>query len=84
MENRCRGGLFRHDLSPKKSAQTLKKLFSEEWHTEGTFQTDQGGEAAFRGFFGDYAIQVNADGHTVSDTVALTRDGLSEYTLRLI
>ncbi len=83
VENRCRGGLFHHDLTPKKSARTLKKLFSEEWHTEGAFQTDEGGEVNFRGFFGDYAVQVTAGGHTVSDSLTLTRDGQNECTLRL-
>ena len=83
VENRCRGGLFRHDLTPKKSADTLKKLFSEEWHTEGTSQTDEGGEVLFRGFFGDYAVQAAAGGHTVSEHLTLMRNGQREYTLRL-
>lgn len=84
VENRCRGGLFRHDLTPKKSADTLRKLFSEEWRTEGTFQTDEGGEVTFRGFFGDYAAQVVSGGHTVSERLTLTRDGQREYTIRMV
>ena len=84
VENRCRGGLFHHDLTPKKSVQMLKRLFSEEWHTEGIFQTDEGGEVTLRGFFGDYAVEAVAGGHTVSDTLTLTKDGPDVYTLRLI
>ena len=81
VENRCRGGLFRHDLTPKRSAQTLKRLFSEEWHTEGSFKTDESGTVTFRGFFGDYTVQAAAHGHTVSERLTLTRDGLREQTL---
>jgi len=58
-ENNCRGGLFHHDLTPKKSAQMLKKLITEEWHTEGTLTTDQDGYIEFRGFFGDYEFDVD-------------------------
>ena len=81
VENRCRGGLFRHDLTPKRSALTLKRLFSEEWHTEGSFKTDESGTVTFRGFFGDYTVQAAAHGHTVSESLTLTRDGLREQTL---
>jgi hypothetical protein len=40
-ENRCRGGLFHRDLTPKKSAQMLKHLFDEEWRTRLTVKTDE-------------------------------------------
>ena len=56
-ENKCRGGLFHRDLTPKMSALVLKKLFSEEWHTECELVTDKNGEVSFRGFFGDYTAE---------------------------
>lgn len=55
-ENRCRGGLFHRDLTPKKSAQMLKHLFDEEWRTRLTVKTDENGYLSFRGFYGDYAL----------------------------
>lgn len=58
-ENNCRGGLFHHDLTPKKSAHMLRKLITEEWHTEGTLTTDEDGYIEFRGFFGDYEFDVD-------------------------
>ena len=64
-ENNCRGGLFHHDLTPKKSAHILKKLLKEEWHTEGTFVTNENGEVVFRGFYGEYEIVVNGKTYTV-------------------
>lgn len=63
-ENHCRGGLFHHDLTPKKSALMLKKLFGEIWHTDLELMTDENGCVSFRGFYGDYTAQVN--GGTVS------------------
>lgn len=58
-ENRCRGGLFHHDLTPKKSALMLKKLMNETWHTDEELVTDQNGYAEFRGFYGEYNAEVN-------------------------
>jgi len=58
-ENNCRGGLFHHDLTPKKSALMLKKLFDEEWHTDLELITDADGYIEFKGFFGDYSALVN-------------------------
>ena len=58
-ENHCRGGLFHHDLTPKKAALTLKKLFSEDWRTEVELTTDKNGYIDFRGFYGDYSGDID-------------------------
>ena len=58
-ENRCRGALFHHDLTPKKSALILKKLFNEIWHTDIELITDENGYVEFRGFYGDYTAEIN-------------------------
>lgn len=58
LENNCRGGLFHHDLTPKKSALMLKKLFQEIWHTDLELTADKDGYIEFRGFFGEYIAQV--------------------------
>lgn len=55
-ENNCRGGLWHHDLTPKKSAEMLKKLFNEEWRTNLELITDNDGYVDFRGFFGEYTV----------------------------
>ena len=57
-ENNVHGGLFRNDLSPKQSAQMLKHLFGEVWHTELDLETDADGRISFRGFYGDYEARV--------------------------
>ncbi len=60
-ENLTRGGLFNYDMTPKKSALELKRLFDEEWHTEADLVTDESGCVKFRGFFGDYEANVNGE-----------------------
>ena len=55
-ENYYYGGLLRFDLSPKPSYKRLKNLITKEWHTELELVTDENGETAFRGFYGDYII----------------------------
>ncbi len=59
IENNCRGGLFHKDLSPKKSALMLKKLFGEIWHTDLAAETNQDGEIYFRGFYGEYEAEID-------------------------
>lgn len=61
-ENHCRGGLFHHDLTPKKAALMLKKLFNEIWHTEMELVTDENGYITFRGFYGEYDVEIENDG----------------------
>ena len=56
-ENRCRGALFRRDLSPKPSAERLYELINETWHTELEATTDAEGYVTVRGFFGDYELE---------------------------
>lgn len=65
-ENNCRGGLFHHDLTPKKSALMLKKLITEEWHTDGALITDADGYIEFKGFFGEYEFRVADETVTAS------------------
>lgn len=57
-ENNLRSGLLNRDLSPRKSAQMLEKLFKKEWHTDVELVTDENGEVSFDGFHGDYEICV--------------------------
>lgn len=61
-ENRCRGGLFNKDMTPKKSGLMLKHLFDEEWRTDLTLTTDENGVATLRGFYGNYEVEANGSG----------------------
>ena len=65
-ENKLAGGLMRFDMTPKPALGVLKKLFTEEWHTENDIVADDGGRARFKGFYGNYDITVHADGREIT------------------
>lgn len=56
-ENNCHAGLFHGDMAPKKAALALRELFEKTWHTDLELTTDENGEIAFRGFYGDYDLE---------------------------
>ena len=74
VENRCRGGLFHHDLTPKKSALTMKKLFDEDWHTEEELVSDERGIAEFRGFYGKCSVEAGIREKTILRNASFMRD----------
>ncbi len=63
-ENRLRAGILNRDLTPKKSAIMLKKLFQEEWHTELELISDENGQISFDGFHGDYEVCIHSKGES--------------------
>lgn len=60
-ENRCRGGLFTHEVTPKKSAERMYEMFNKRWHTDLELTTDENGCVEFRGFFGDYKAELDGN-----------------------
>ena len=82
-ENYYRGGLLRFDMSPKPAYEVLRRLIREEWHTEGEVTTDSAGKASFRGFGGDYELEITANGRTVKQSVSLLSQTDNGYTVRL-
>lgn len=72
-ENKLNAGLFHRDLTPKKSAEMLKKLFKQEWHTEIELISDEKGRISFDGFHGDYDVQV-LNGRAESKSVRLYKE----------
>jgi len=54
-------GLLREDMSPKPSYDALFALIREQWWTEVDTRTDGEGRVAFRGFLGDYRVEVGAE-----------------------
>lgn len=79
-ENNCRGGLFHHDLTPKKSALMLKKLFSEIWHTDLELITDKDGYADFSGFYGEYLASCESDEFTF--TISKNQNNCYKWRLK--
>ncbi|MBE6680327.1 MAG: hypothetical protein E7598_07395, partial [Ruminococcaceae bacterium] len=72
-ENQYYGGLLRFDMTPKPAYYTLKRLLDEEWHTEATVTSDESGIASFRGFYGEYTVEVEIDGVKTTHTIDLSK-----------
>ncbi len=82
-ENVYRGALFHFDLSPKAAYFKLKNLIKEVWHTEETLTSDIDGKAAFRGFYGDYTVSIEANGAVYEKKISLSSktDGIFTLTI---
>ena len=82
-ENQYYGGLLRFDMSPKPAYYTLKRLLEEEWHTEETVFSDANGVASFRGFYGEYTVEVEIDGVKTTNTVNLSKGAENNFTIEV-
>lgn len=58
-ENYYYGGLLRFDLTPKPAYFMLKDLIQKQWHTELVGKTDGNGCVEFKGFYGDYVVDIS-------------------------
>ena len=82
-ENYYHGGLFRFDLTPKPSYYKIKELLQKKWHTEGSVTVGQDGNAEFRGFYGDYELEIEIDGKTVKKEINLASKNDNSFILIL-
>jgi GH35 family endo-1,4-beta-xylanase len=82
-ENVYHGGLLRFDMSPKPAYFRMKELLTERWHTEETAETDDLGAAEFRGFYGDYDVEITLDGRTQTRTVSLSKGKNNQFNICL-
>ena len=71
-ENYYYGGLLRFDMTPKPAYYKIKELIQKTWHTETKVTTDENGVAIFRGFYGQYDIEVSIGDKTVKSTIDLS------------
>lgn len=77
------GGLIRDDGTPKKSYYTLQRLI-EGWTTTGESVTDSNGVATFRGFGGDYEIEIvnPTSGERMATQVHVTEQNSTSETVK--
>ena len=80
-ENYYHGGLLRFDLSPKPAYERFKHLTQEVWHTECELVTDENGEASFRGFFGDYDVEIEINDTVERKTLLLKKHSENNFTI---
>ncbi len=82
-ENYFYGGLLRYDMSPKPAFHKIRELIKERWHTELETATDNDGAATFRGFYGEYDIEIMVDGKIHTKTLNLSKNGEKEFKIEL-
>lgn len=71
-ENKYFGGLIRNDCSVKPAFKEVEKLINHEWRTNLDGKTDK--RLDFRGFYGDYEIEVSCGDKKAKKTVRLFTD----------
>ena len=64
-ENYYCAGLLRFDMTEKPAYRVLDRLINHEWKTSLVLQNEEGG-ISFRGFFGEYEIEVGEKKYTVT------------------
>ena len=64
--------------------QELKRLIKGKWWTRTLTRTDSGGEARFRGFFGEYEVTTRVDGRKLTGTFQFDKSARDATEVRLI
>lgn len=82
-ENYYRGGLLRYDLSPKPAYDVIYDLFHKEWITNAEILTDCNGNAKTRGFYGEYDVQICADGKCVNSKINFSKNNGNEFSFSI-
>lgn len=72
-ENMYGGGLVHFDMTPKPSYEVLDRLINHEWKTNIEASVE-GNEYDFRGFYGEYEVEVVGENGTETFTVNLDED----------
>ena len=81
-ENVYYGGLLRFDMTPKPAYMTLDNLINKKWHTELNLTLNDEGSVDFKGFYGDYEIEIETDNGTI--TKSFTVSSKKENNLTVI
>jgi endo-1,4-beta-xylanase len=76
-------GLLRADMSPKPAYDALLKLIKGKWWTRTQARVGSDGEAKFRGFFGEYRVEAQAAGHTLTGRFSFDKRTRGTLEVRL-
>ena len=82
-ENVYYGGLFRFDMTPKPAYSTLENLINKKWHTELNASLNDEGCVDFRGFYGDYEIEITLGEKTIKKSFTLSSKRENSLTLAI-
>ena len=82
-ENYYYGGLLRFDMTPKPAFYTIKNLFEKKWHTETETTTNGCGEFKFRGFYGNYDIEIEQNGKVITKEIKLSKNRRNIFEIKI-
>lgn len=77
-------GLIDEKGNAKPNYETLDRLINHEWRTNLSAATDANGELRFRGFYGDYEIEITSPkGENSTSKFELKKNAANDWTIRL-
>lgn len=82
-ENYYYGGLLRFDMTPKPAYYAIKNLFEKTWHTETEIISDADGKAGFKGFYGNYELEIEFGGKTVTKEIDLKKKSGKRFEINI-
>lgn len=82
-ENYYYGGLLRFDMTPKPAYYTIKNLIQNVWHTEEDVVSDENGTCSFRGFYGQYEIEISTGGKMFTKIIDLSSKSDNKVSVML-
>ena len=81
-ENYYYGGLIRYDFTPKKAYYAIQDLFEKEYRTNLTLSAPEG-KAAFKGFYGEYTLELDTPAGRKVKTIHLKKDMNNSFIIQL-
>ena len=81
-ENYYYGGLLRFDFTPKPAFHLVRDLFKKQYHTELELNAPQG-QASFKGFYGDYELEVTTAAGTVTRPISFGKKRWNQFEVRV-
>ena len=82
-ENYYYGGLLRFDMTPKPAYYMIKDLIEKRWHTEEEITTNDKGEAEWKGFYGEYDVEIIKDGKVINKKINFLSKGQKRFEIEV-
>ena len=62
-------------MSVKPAYEMIKELITNRWNTKTQIKTDKNGTGCFKGFYGNYTLNITANGKTIQRKISLHSKG---------
>jgi endo-1,4-beta-xylanase len=77
-------GLLDLNLEPKPAYKVLESLIKQDWWTRRFLRSDADGKAGFRGFYGDYTVEVQLPGGSINHSdFHLVKGGPNQLSIQV-